>query len=137
MNVRWIVAAALALAAPWATASCYMVYAPNGELVYRSTVAPVDLSQPLSRGLAARFPNHQLVMVDDELNCAEAGVAREPERMVGKPMDATTLLAQRAPDMIGTSDKGRSAAGNATAGLAAQNAAAGSRTNAPVPAKGR
>ena len=134
MNVRWILGAALALAAPWAAASCYMVYAPNGELAYRSTVPPADLSLPLSRGLAARFPNHQLVMVGDETNCLDLGTAREAERAAGKPMDATSVLAQRAPDMIGTSDRGRSAAGSATAGLATS---AGARAPAASPAKGR
>jgi len=138
VNVRWIVAGALALAAPWAAASCYMVYAPNGELVYRSTASPVDLSQPLGRGLATRFPNHQLIMVQDELNCLEVGTAREAERVAGKPMDATGLLAQRAPDMIGTSDKGRSVSAGATAGLATPGGSAAPHANAaPAPAKGR
>jgi hypothetical protein len=109
VNVRWIVAAALSGAAPWAAASCYLVYAPSGEIVYRSVESPVDLSVPLSRGLAARYPNHQMVIVADESNCLDLGTARDTEvkSSGGKPVDATSLLAARAPDMIGTSDKGR------------------------------
>jgi len=138
VNFRWIVGAVLGFAAPWAAATCYMVYAPNGELAYRSSVSPVDLSQPLSRGLATRFPNHQLVMVEDELNCLEAGTVRDADRVAGRPMDATGVLAQRAPDMIGTSDKGRSVSANATAGLVTPGASAGPRTSsAAAPAKGR
>jgi len=135
-NVRWIVAAALASAAPWATATCYMVYAPGGELVYRSVVSPVDLSMPLGRGLAARFPNHQLVMVAEDLNCLELSAARDAERAPGKAQDATSLLSQRAPEMIGTSDKGRSVTGSATAGLAGPGGVAPPRS-APPAAKGR
>ncbi|HUP06080.1 MAG TPA: hypothetical protein VMU47_02945 [Caldimonas sp.] len=138
MNVRWIAAATLALAAPWAGATCYTVYAPNGELVYRSSVSPVDLSQPLSRGLAARFPNHQLVMVDDDLNCVDVGTVRDADRASSKPMDATGLLAQRAPDMIGTSDRGRSPTGSATAGLVTPGVPSAPHANAaPAPAKTR
>jgi hypothetical protein len=108
VNLRWIVAAALAGFAPWAAASCYLVYAPAGELVYRSVESPIDLSLPLSRGLAARYPNHQMVIIGDESNCLDLGTARDADlKSSGKPLDATHLLAARAPDMIGTSDRGR------------------------------
>jgi hypothetical protein len=130
VNVRWIVAAALSGAAPWAAASCYLVYAPSGELAYRSIESPVDLSLPLSRGLAARYPNHQMVIVADESNCLDLGTARDAElKSSGKPVDATHLLAARAPDMIGTSDKGRATSN--TTGLA------GAGTPVPAPAASR
>ena len=50
-------------------ANCYSIYSPQGQLVYRSTVVPIDLSLPISEGLKVRFPNHQLVFVADELEC--------------------------------------------------------------------
>jgi len=48
------VAAAGALPAA-ASASCYFVYSAKNDLVYRSTISPVDLSKPISDGLRGRF----------------------------------------------------------------------------------
>jgi hypothetical protein len=114
-----------------------MVYAPGGELVYRSTTSPVDLSLPLGRALSARYPGHQMVIVGEEGNCLELGPTRETDKVAGgKPLDATSVLAQRAPDMIGTADRGRSVSAGATAGLASPGGAAAPRP-APAPSKGR
>jgi hypothetical protein len=55
-------------------AYCFSIYSPRDQLVYRSTVAPIDLSLQISEGLKVRFPNHHLVFVADELACTEIGV---------------------------------------------------------------
>jgi hypothetical protein len=53
MTAASVLRAALVLSAcAWAqvaSAACYFVYAPNNELIYRSNVAPVDLSLPCIR----------------------------------------------------------------------------------------
>jgi hypothetical protein len=56
------VAAAGALPAA-ASASCYFVYSAKNELVYRSTISPVDLSRPISESLRGRFAGGHLVMI--------------------------------------------------------------------------
>jgi len=55
-------------------ANCFSIYSPEGQLVYRSTVAPIDLSLPISEGLMVRFPNHHLVFVADESGCTDISV---------------------------------------------------------------
>ena len=64
------VAAAAALPAA-ASASCYFVYSAKNELVYRSTIAPVDLSKPISQGLRGRFSGGHMVMIADETGCPD------------------------------------------------------------------
>ena len=64
--------AAILLMAPLgASASCYFVYSGGGQLIYRSTVSPVDLSKPISAGLASRFPGTHLTMVPDSSDCPD------------------------------------------------------------------
>jgi hypothetical protein len=55
-------------------ANCFSIYSPRDQLVYRSTVVPIDLSLPISEGLKVRFPNHHLVFVADESACTDIGV---------------------------------------------------------------
>ena len=116
-KMRWLAAPLLLGVAPWAAASCFLVYAPSGELVYRSVVSPVDLSVPLSRGLAARYPNHQLVMVNDESNCPDLGTGRETQETATRTLDVTSLLTQRTADNAATAanDASMRAAGKSTA----------------------
>ena len=64
------VAAAGALPAA-ASASCYFVYSAKNDLVYRSTISPVDLSKPISEGLRGRFAGGHLVMIPDETGCPD------------------------------------------------------------------
>ena len=64
------VAAAGALPAA-ASASCYFVYSAKNELVYRSTISPVDLSRPISESLRGRFAGGHLVMIPDETGCPD------------------------------------------------------------------
>ena len=54
-----------------ASASCFFVYSARNDLVYRSTVAPVDLSRPISEGLRGRFTGGHLVMIPDETGCPD------------------------------------------------------------------
>lgn len=64
--------AAALLAAPLAaSASCYFVYSGGGQLLYRSTQTPVDLSKPISSGLAGRFAGAHLTMVPDSADCPD------------------------------------------------------------------
>ena len=54
-----------------ASAGCFFVYSAKNELVYRSTVSPVDLSRPISEGLRGRFSGGHLVMIPDETGCPD------------------------------------------------------------------
>ena len=122
-KMRWLVAAALGGAAPWAAASCFLVYSPSGELVYRSVVPPVDLSVPLSRGLAARYPNHQLIMVNDESNCPDLGTGRETQQTATRTLDVTSLLQPRNADSAATAANDASMRAAGKSGAASRGAA--------------
>ena len=52
-----------------ASASCYLVYAPDNSIVYRSEQTPVDLSLQLHTALAAVAPGGRLVFTPDDYNC--------------------------------------------------------------------
>jgi len=45
--------------------SCYTVTNSAEEVVYRSGDAPVDLSKPISNGLASKYPGGHLVITDE------------------------------------------------------------------------
>jgi hypothetical protein len=62
-----------------ASASCYFVYGAKNELLYRSTIAPVDLSRPISDGLRGRFAGGHLVMIPDETDCPDLLLNGESE----------------------------------------------------------
>ena len=67
-----LLAAAAAGALPTAaSASCFFVYSAKNDLIYRSTIAPVDLSKPISEGLRGRFSGGHLVMIPDETGCPD------------------------------------------------------------------
>jgi len=72
-----------------AAAHCFMVFDPQQRLVYQSTEAPFDLSQPLSSGLAAHFPGHHLVMTDSSTHCAAVDL-RTRAALSLPPMDPGT-----------------------------------------------
>ena len=71
-----------ASAALQAQAACYTVYVGNG-VVYRSTTPPVDLSQPYSETLPARFGRGaSMVTSQDETGCTQvvlSGGGEPPE----------------------------------------------------------
>jgi hypothetical protein len=74
--------ATLVAAAAWpvtASASCFFVYGASNQLVYRSTVTPVDLSKPISEGLRRHFSGGHLVMIPDETGCPDLLVNGESQ----------------------------------------------------------
>lgn len=62
---------AAALVPATASASCFFIYGPKNELVYRSTITPVDLSRPISESMRGRFSGGHLVMIPDETGCPD------------------------------------------------------------------
>jgi len=69
--IALLVAASAGALPAAASASCYFVYSAKNELIYRSTVSPVDLSRPISDGLRGRFGGGHLVMIPDEVGCPD------------------------------------------------------------------
>lgn len=61
-----IAAAALAQAA---SATCYVVYAPDNSVVFRSLQSPVDLSKQLHTTVPAIAPRGRLVFSPDDDGC--------------------------------------------------------------------
>ena len=59
----------LATSAQVASANCYLVYAPDESVVFRSTQSPVDLSQPLHMTLPAVAPGGRLVFEPEHHAC--------------------------------------------------------------------
>jgi hypothetical protein len=88
-------------------ANCYSIYSPQDQLVYRSTVVPIDLSLPISDGLKARFPNHQLVFVANETMCTEVGA-------VANSGSAVQRAASRFTDSSRPNDSSLQTGGNRT-----------------------
>ena len=54
-----------------ASASCFYVFSAQNQLVYRSTISPVDLSRPISEGLKGRYAGGHLTMEPDDTGCPE------------------------------------------------------------------
>ena len=64
--------ATAALAAPsLASAYCFTMYDTQNRLTYRSQTSPIDLSEPISRAMAQRYPGQSLVMSMDATDCGE------------------------------------------------------------------
>jgi hypothetical protein len=63
------VALAAAFASQSAAAACYLVYAPNQEIVYRASVPPVDMSRELHETLPQVAPGGTLVFSLDDQGC--------------------------------------------------------------------
>lgn len=59
----------LAATAQVASASCYLVYAPDNSIVFRSLRSPVDLSLPLHMTLPAVAPGGRMVFEPDNYSC--------------------------------------------------------------------
>ncbi len=68
---------AAALVPVTASASCFFIYGVQNQLVYRSTITPVDLSRPISEGMRGRFNGGHLVMIPDETGCPDLLAAGE------------------------------------------------------------
>jgi hypothetical protein len=73
MKALTSIAGSLCLAAmpAFASANCYFVYSSQNQLIYRSTLSPVDLSRPISEGLRGRFAGGHLTMIPDETGCPD------------------------------------------------------------------
>lgn len=86
------------LAALPAQAACFYVYGPKNDLLYRSTIAPVDLSRPISQSVRARFGGGHLTMVPDESDCPDlAAFGPNPQAPVVRaegtsPIEASPLF---------------------------------------------
>lgn len=52
-----------------AAASCYVVYGPDQDIVYRASEPPVDLSYPIHQTLPRVAPGSTLVFTPDKYNC--------------------------------------------------------------------
>ncbi len=66
-----IAAVVLALVPTVASASCFFIYGPKNQLVYRSTTTPIDLSRPISDSMRSRFGGGHFVMIPDESGCPD------------------------------------------------------------------
>jgi hypothetical protein len=73
MKVLTSLAGALCLAGlpAVASASCFYVFSAQNQLVYRSTISPVDLSRPISEGMKGRYSGGHLTMTPDETGCPD------------------------------------------------------------------
>ena len=63
------VALVAAFASQSAAAACYLVYAPNQEIVYRATTPPVDMSREIHETLPQVAPGGTLVFSLDDQGC--------------------------------------------------------------------
>ena len=66
-----IAALVAALVPTVASASCFFIYGPKNQLVYRSTITPIDLSRPISDSMRSRFGGNHFVMIPDETGCPD------------------------------------------------------------------
>jgi hypothetical protein len=92
---RLALAVLASIAAGQAAAHCFMVYDRQQRLVYQSTEAPFDLSQPLSQGLAANFPGHHLVMAQSSADCPAVDLRTRAALMLPANGPAPTRLDRR------------------------------------------
>lgn len=71
MHALWKAAALVAAGtlAQAASAACYVVYAPDNTVVYRSLQPPVDLSQPLHVTMPQAAPGGRLVFALEPTGC--------------------------------------------------------------------
>ena len=63
------VALVAAFASQSAAAACYLVYAPNQEIVYRASTPPVDMSREIHETLPQVAPGGTLVFSLDDQGC--------------------------------------------------------------------
>ncbi|WP_026436155.1 hypothetical protein [Acidovorax sp. JHL-9] len=63
------VALVAAFASQSAVAACYLVYAPNQEIVYRASVPPVDMSRDIHETLPQVAPGATLVFSLNDQGC--------------------------------------------------------------------
>ena len=88
-----MVLALSAASAGTASATCYMVYSNQQQVIYRSQTPPVDMSQPLHQTLGRVAPGSSMVFALDTVGC---------ELEVNHLPDPASL---RAPSTSGASTK--------------------------------
>lgn len=64
--------------------ACYTVYDASNRVVYRGLDAPVDMSLPLHRAVAQRFPAGSSMVFDQQANCTPVSIAQ-----VARPVTTT------------------------------------------------
>lgn len=84
---RALMALALAALAAPAAAECFTVFQKN-LIVYRSELAPIDLSKPIHVELRKRFPGGQLVISDDVRSCTYIDSRSPVDPMTGAAASA-------------------------------------------------
>lgn len=121
MKALTSLAAVLCLAAVpgLASANCYFIYSGQNQLVYRSTLSPVDLSRPISEGLRGRFAGGHLTMIPDESGCPDLLASGESQVFAsfgftpqGGPRSTSAIDAS--PLFRGIDSKGQGATYNET-----------------------
>jgi hypothetical protein len=126
MRIAPLVLAGAALAAPAVcSAYCFSIYDQQNRLVYQSQNSPIDLSLPISEGMAPRYPGQHLTMSSDASACREfdgsspdinrLANARQasPDSLLGA-MGSTYDNASSKDDYLGAARTNRSATGGAT-----------------------
>src|SRR4051812_36821328 len=100
------------------SASCYSIYDTTDAVVYRSSLTPIDLSQPISQEMARRFPAGHRLLITEDMPCD-----------VFRPSLASPAVFLYGNPIVGTSG-GTTPSPNANA---ATSASAQTTTNAATP----
>ena len=87
-----------------ANANCYSIYDAKNQLVFQSTISPVDLSKRISESMRERFPGGHLIIDPNDRSCREvrtgstltprfdAGGTRGAEARLDRSLEASPLL---------------------------------------------
>jgi hypothetical protein len=99
MKALTSIAGTLCLAAmpAFASANCYFVYSAQNQLIYRSTLSPVDLSRPISDGLRGRFAGGHLTMIPDEAGCPDLLTSGESQVFASFGIARSTSVVDSSP----------------------------------------
>src|SRR5687767_1973545 len=95
MKLKLALLAGLALAGANAMA-CYTVYDGSNRVVFQSTEAPVDMSQPLHAALARRFSPGASMVFNQGASCTPVTLAQVSRPTVGA-VPLNTIRMERKP----------------------------------------
>ena len=84
-----------ALFSQTAAASCYVVYGPDKDIVYRAPEPPIDMSRQIHEVLPLVAPNSTLVFTPDNHNC-DVPINRLPLASVSPVVGGTMGMGVRA-----------------------------------------
>ena len=81
-----------------ASATCYSVLNPQGRLVHRSKVSPIDLSKSISQEMSRQLPGYHLTITGDA-GCTEFSEGKLPygTSTAAKPGTLTATKSARTP----------------------------------------